>query len=278
MALHGARGLWSGTSCAPTTTRRTGHLTAPTRPLRPHGAAEVNSIATRHRTGLTVAVALATVIVIAGLVVGSPTLEQVIPRLPDVPGTIVALGLTAVAVVTGAIVLVTRGAAAARARARRSALESVYSGAVSCGIRNRDLTARLGELRDPRSKPVALSSRFAIVADAAGISFWVGGRRPKRAAMFEWSEVRNIRSDSTVVGSASVPVAVLRIRRAGTSMELPIVLSDSRAGRYALVDGPFFAVVRGWKAKHRAALAAEGLELPPLTAPIPIIRQEQPAA
>ena len=39
--------------------------------------------------------------------------------------------------------------------------------------------------------------------------------------------------------------------------------------RFALADAPFFAVVRSWKAKHRAALAAEGLELPPLTAPDP---------
>ena len=238
----------------------------------------MNSIATRYRTGLTVAVALATMIVIAGLVVGSPTIERVIPRLPDPPGTLVALGLAAVAAVTALVVLVVRGAAAARTSARRAALESVYAGEVSCGIRNGDLAARLDQLREPGSKAVALSSRFSIVADAAGISFWVGGRRPRRAAMFLWREVRNIRSDSTVVGSASVPVAVLRIRRAGTSIELPMVLSDARAGHYALVDGPFYAVVRAWKAKHRAALAAEGLELPPLTAPIPIIRQDQPAA
>ena len=48
--------------------------------------------------------------------------------------------------------------------------------------------------------------------------------------------------------------------------------------RFALSDAPFFAVVRSWKAMHRAALAAEGLELPPLTAPIPIITPRQAAA
>ena len=58
----------------------------------------------------------------------------------------------------------------------------------------------------------------------------------------------------------------------------PIILSAERPGRFALSDAPFFAVVRTWKANHRAALAAEGLELPPLTAPIPIIRQGAPVA
>ena len=81
------------------------------------------------------------------------------------------------------------------------------------------------------------------------------------------------RSDSTVVGSASVPVAVVRIRRGGASVELPVTLSDPRLARYALTDAPFFATVRSWKARHRAALAAEGLEVPPMTGAIPIIRQ-----
>ncbi len=89
--------------------------------------------------------------------------------------------------------------------------------------------------------------------------------------IFPWRQVRNIRADSMVVGSAVVPVLELRVRRGGASIELPIILSAGRPGRYALADAPFFAVVRSWKAKHRAALAAEGLELPPLTAPIPII-------
>lgn len=279
MARSRRSGLWSGTSCAPgTTTRRPAYPTEQARPLRPHGAVEVNSIATQHRTGLTTAVALLTVLVVAGLVVGSPTVERLIPRLPDVPGDLVALGLGALAVGVVLVGLLVRGVSAARTRARRSALESVYTGEVSCGIRNRDLTAGLEELRAPGDKPIALSSRFSVVADAAGISFWTGGRRPRRAAMFAWSEVRNIRSDSTVVGSASVPVAMLRIRRGGASVELPIVLSDSRVSHYALVDGPFYAVVRAWKAQHRIALAAAGLEVPPLTAPIPVIRQERPAA
>ena len=276
MARGVRSGLWSGTSCAPGTAAR--HPTDGTaRPLRPHGV-EVNSIATRHRTGLTTAVALVTVLVIAGLVVGSPTVERLIPRLPEVPGEIVALGFGAVAVALGLVALLVRGVSAARTRARRDALESVYTGEVSCGIRTRDLTTVLEELHGTGADPITLSSRFSVVADAAGISFWTGGRRPRRAAMFAWREVRNIRSDSTVVGSASVPLAVLRIRRAGASVELPIMLSDSRVSHYALVDGPFYAVVRAWKAQHRAALAAAGLEPPPVTAPIPIIRQDRFAA
>lgn len=238
----------------------------------------MSSSATQHRAGLTAAVALAAVLVIAGLVLGSSTVDRVVAQLPEVPGSAVVFGVAGLVLVGGATLLAVLAGSAARTRARHSALGSVYTGEVCCGIRNRELTAGLAELRHPGSKPVALTSRFSVVADAAGISFWTGGRRPRRAAMFAWREVRNIRSDTTVVGSSSVPVAVLRIRRAGHSVELPIALSDGRAGRYALVDGPFYAVVRGWKAKHREALAAEGLELPPLTAPIPIIRQARSAA
>jgi hypothetical protein len=279
MAHRGGSGLRSGTSCAPehgdaaSATRRTHRA-----PSAPNGADEVNSIATRHRAGLTTAVALATVLVIAGLLVGSPTIERVIPRLPDVRGDLAALGLAGLALGMGLVALLVRSVSSARTRARRTALESVYTGEVTCGIRNRGLTDGLEELREHGARPIALSSRFSVVADAAGISFWTGGRRPRRAAMFTWREVRNIRSDSTVVGSASVPVAVLRIRRAGASVELPIMLSDSRVSHYALVDAAFYAVVRAWKAQHRAALAAEGIEPPPLTAPIPVIREERPAA
>ncbi|GAA1057806.1 hypothetical protein GCM10017608_02080 [Agromyces luteolus] len=238
----------------------------------------MSSIATRHRTGLIVLVALAAVVVVAALALGGRQVERIVPTLPDVPGTPVALGLAAIA---GAIVLVSaivRGAASARARARHRALESVHAGAVSCGIRNRDLVARLEELTRPGSRTPSLPGRFSIVADDHGISFWAGGRRPRRAAAFPWREVRNIRADSTVAGSTSVPVAVVRIRRDGSSIELPMMLSDPRPGRYALTDAPFFATVRAWKARHRAALASEGLELPPVTGAIPIIRQARPAA
>ncbi|WP_286329644.1 hypothetical protein [Agromyces marinus] len=57
-----------------------------------------------------------------------------------------------------------------------------------------------------------------------------------------------------------------------------MMLRDQRPGRYALTDAPFYAVVRAWKARHRVALAAEGLEVPPVTGAIPIIRSDRPAA
>lgn len=231
------------------------------------------SIASRHRTALITLVALAAALVVTGLALGGSYVERLVPRLPEVPAAPITV---AIGVATGLVLLVAslrRAAAAARASARRRALVSVHAGAVSCGIRNRDLVTRLDELGRPGSRRVALPARFSIVADDAGISFWGGGHRPKRVAYFPWREVRNIRSDSTVVGSASVPVAVVRIRRDGSSIELPVMLSDPRLGRYALTDAPFFATVRAWKARHRAALAAEGLEVPPLTGAIPIIRQ-----
>lgn len=232
----------------------------------------MSSTATRHRTGLIVLVALAATVLISGLVLGRSQVERIVPRLPDVPATEAVAVLAGAAVLVLLVTMLRRGAAAARAAARRRALETVHPGAVSCGIRNGDLVARLAELRQPGSRAATLPARFSIVADDAGISFWGGGRRPSRVAAFPWREVRNIRSDATVVGSASVPVAVVRIRRAGASIELPVMLSDPRFGRYALTDAPFFATVRAWKARHRAALAAEGLELPPLTGAIPVIR------
>lgn len=232
----------------------------------------MSSTATRHRTGLIVLVALAATLLVAGLALLRPQVERIVPRLPDVP---VAEAVAVLAATAGLVLLVTmlrRGVAAARATARRRALEAAHPGAVASGIRNRDLVARLAELRPAGGHAAPLPARFSIVADDAGISFWGGGRRPRRVAAFPWREVRNIRSDGTVVGSASVPVAVVRIRRAGASIELPVMLSDPRLGRYALTDAPFYATVRAWKARHRAALAAEGLELPPLTGAIPVIR------
>ncbi|MGR2752471.1 hypothetical protein [Agromyces arachidis] len=232
----------------------------------------MSSSASRHRTGLIVLVAVAAVLLVAGLVLGEPWVERLVPLLPDVPGSQIALVATAATALAVLVAALRRAGAAARERARARALSASYDGSVSCGIRNRELVARLAELRQPGAGRGVLPARFAILADDAGISFWGGGRRPRRVASFPWREVRNIRSDATVAGSTSVPVAVVRIRRAGSSIELPVMLSDPRFGRYALADAPFFATVRSWKALHRAALAAEGLELPPLTGAIPVIR------
>ncbi|MEI5582822.1 MULTISPECIES: hypothetical protein [unclassified Agromyces] len=232
----------------------------------------MSSTASRHRNGSIILVGLAAVLLVAGLALGQSWVERLVPRLPDVPATELVAVLAAATLVAAVVVLLRRAAAAARASARRRALETSHRGDVSGGIRNRDLVARLAELGRPGGSSASLPSRFSIVADDGGLSFWSGGHRPRRVAHFPWREVRNIRSDRTVVGSSGVPVAVVRIRRGGSSIELPVVLSDPRPGRYALTDAPFFATVRSWKARHRAALAAEGLELPPLTGAIPIIR------
>lgn len=234
----------------------------------------MSSTATWHRTGLIVLVASAAALLVAGLVLGRSQVEQLVPALPDVP---IAVAVLVGGVATALLVLIAalrRAAAASRARARTRALGTAFSGEVACGIRNRELVARLDELAHPGSRVGALPARFSIVADDAGLSFWGGGRRPRRVASFPWREVRTIRADSAVAGSTSVPVAVVRIRRDGSSIELPLMLSDPRLGRYALTDGPFFATMRSWKARHRAALAAEGLELPPLTGAIPVIRSQ----
>ena len=228
-----------------------------------------------HRAGVTTLIGIAAVLVVGALIVGSGFLERLMLRLPVIPGVErIAIAFSAIAVLAAVIWMFVRLGELARARARRRALEATVRGEVSCGIRSRLLVASLNELTDdPRE--TKLAARYSIVVDELGVSFWNGGRRPNRAFYFPWREVRNIRSDSLVVGNTVVSVLVLRARHGGTSIELPIILSAERPGRFALADAPFFAVVRSWKAKHRAALAAEGLELPPLTAPIPIIRPGQ---
>jgi hypothetical protein len=231
-----------------------------------------------HRASLTVLVALAAAGVVAALIAGSPVLERIMLRLPAMPTGSIALGFAAIGLLVFAVWGIAQLSRAARTRARRIALASTVRGELSCGIRTRLLVQRLNELRPEGSGEVRLGARHSIVVDELGIAFWNGGGRPRRAIQFPWREVRAIRADSIVVGPSIVPVLELRVRRGGASVELPIILSSGRPGRFALADAPFFAVVRSWKAKHRAALAAAGLEVPPLTAPIPIIRPEMAAA
>lgn len=229
-----------------------------------------------HRVSLTLLVGLAAAAVVAALLAGSPILERYVARMPAVPTTRIATVFAAIGVVVFIVWAIAQLGRAARARSRRSALSATVHGELSCGIRSRLLVQRLKELMS--DERVRLGARYSIVVDELGIAFWSGGRRPHRAALFPWREVRTIRADSMVVGGAKVPVAVLRIRHHGSSVELPIILSAGRLGRYALADAPFFATVRSWKAMHRTALAAEGLELPPLTAPIPVITPAMAAA
>jgi hypothetical protein len=230
-----------------------------------------------HRVVLTLLVGLAAVAVVAGLAVGSPMLQRLVPSLPAMPTNRIAIGFAALGVIAFAVWGYAQLVRAARARARRIALTATVRGELSCGIRSRLLVQRLNELGADDGNSVRLGARYSIVVDELGVAFWNGGRRPRRTIQFPWREVRNIRADSMVVGGSVVPVLVLRVRR-GASIELPIILSAGRVGRFALSDAPFYAVVRSWKAKHRTAMAAAGLELPPLTAPIPIIRPEQAAA
>ena len=225
-----------------------------------------------HRAGVTALIGLAAVLVVGALIVGSGFLERLMLRLPEVPGVErIALALSAIAVLAAVIWMFVRLGELGRARARRRALEATVRGEVSCGIRSRLL--RLEPQRAARMTPARRSSPPASRSWSTSSACRSGMAGAARAARcyFPWREVRNIRSDSLVVGNTVVSVLVLRARHGGTSVELPIILAAERPGRFALADAPFFAVVRSWKAKHRAALAAEGLELPPLTAPIPII-------
>ena len=231
----------------------------------------------RHRTVLTVLVAVAATLVVAALIAGSPVIHRIVtglpslPSVPSVPSEAIA-SLVAVACLVGAalsaIVLLVRDA---RVRARRRALARLHPDGLACAIRVGPLVRQMNELRVDGAARVRLSRRYSLVADETGITFWDGSRRPRLVDSYPWREVRNIRADSMVAGTTVLSVLVLRARRHKNSVELPVVLASGRPGRYALSDAAFFAVVRDWKAKQRAALAAEGLEVPPLTAPIPVI-------
>ncbi|MFK4730979.1 hypothetical protein ROT00_14935 [Agromyces mediolanus] len=221
-----------------------------------------------HRLALTIGVASAAVVVIALLAIAGPALEEVISALPSVHGPSAAgifLG------VVGLLALATVGvrfALLARNRARRRALEARFEGGISCGLRHRELEDALAEL--PGCE-VPLATRYSIVADPAGLSFWNGGARPRKAAHVAWREVRSIRPDELIAGSRAAPVVLVRVRRQGTSIALPLLLAGEQPGVFAVTDAPFYAVVRSWKALHRTALEQEGLEPPTSTTPIPVI-------
>ena len=168
-----------------------------------------------HRATLTVLVALTAVAVVAGLAALSPTLERLMPRLPAMPTTAIALGFAAVGLLFFAVWGIAQVSRAVRTRARRAALAATVHGELSCGIRSRLLVQRLNELLPDDG--VRLGARYSIVVDELGIAFWNGGSRPRRAAHFPWPEVRTIRADSMVVGGSRVQVAVLRIRHHGAS-------------------------------------------------------------
>ncbi|WP_157426943.1 hypothetical protein [Agromyces salentinus] len=225
----------------------------------------------RRSTAPTVLVGIAAALVVAALIAGSPIIDGLVARLPAVPSSASASGvamLCLLAVGIWCLALLARGA---RVRARRAALARRHGDDVVCAIRTGPMVQRMNELRREGAKPLRLGRRYSIVADEAGITLWDGGRRPRRVDSYPWREVRNIRADAMVAGTQVLAVLVLRVRRHKNSVEVPVVLASERPGRYAMSDAAFFAVVRDWKAKHRTALAAEGLEVPPLTAPIPVI-------
>ncbi|UOE43561.1 hypothetical protein [Agromyces larvae] len=222
----------------------------------------------------TVLIGLAAAALVAVLIAAGPMVERAIAKLPGVPASRAALALGAASVVFVVVLALRRLRLHARDRTRRRALESSLGATVTTSLRTPMLTTALGEL----GTQGRLGPHFSIVADATGIVFWRGSRRPRPVVSFAWREIRNIRCDRIAAGARSVPVAVLRVRRGGSSLEVPLVLASDRAFGFVLPDEQFYATVRGWKAEHRAALAAEGLELPPLTSPIPVITAEQLAA
>lgn len=226
----------------------------------------------KRHAALITCIAAAAVLLIAALVGGSPYVERAVEALPAVHSATVGVGLLGASVLVVAFLGLRRLAGYGRARTRRRVLEATFGGEAHDVIRTRRLRAALAEVS--AGAHVRLDLRPSILVDGAGLSVWSGRGRPRRAAQFAWREIRSIRCDRIVVGSLSVPVAVLRVRRGGSSVEVPLLLSGARPGRFALPDEEFYRVVRMWKAQHRAALAAEGLELPPLTSPLPIITPE----
>ena len=78
--------------------------------------------ASPHRGGITVLVAIAATLVIAGLIAGSGFLERLVVRLPPIPGgERAAVVISAIAVLAAVIWMFVRLGELARARARRRA-------------------------------------------------------------------------------------------------------------------------------------------------------------
>ena len=117
-----------------------------------------------------------------------------------------------------------------------------------------------------------LGARYSIVADELGVAFC--NRRPPPPRAMHLPVARGTQHPRLGRRRQPVARAVLRVRRSGSSVGSQCVLGRTSARAVSPSPTPrFFAVVRSWKADTARALAAEGLELPPLTAPIPIIRQ-----
>ncbi|GLI27103.1 hypothetical protein ARHIZOSPH14_13450 [Agromyces rhizosphaerae] len=209
----------------------------------------------------------AALVAVAAAVVGDGTIARIIPRLPEVSfDERVILAILSLAGLLMLTVLATRLASMSRSARRVRALERATDGVVTPALRNPIMVHGLRTLFGgglPR-----IGSRIAVLADLEGISLWGGAVKPRLIASAQWSEVRTIRADSIVVGDREVSVMVLRIRRGGTSAELPIALGTGRAAALTLGGADFFARLRQIKSWHRAEIAAT-------TGSIPIIRPEQ---
>ena len=230
-----------------------------------------------HRATLTVLVALAAAAVVAGVVALSPTIERLMPRLPAMPTTAIAFGLAAVGLLVFAVWAVAQLSRAVRTRARRTALAATVRGELSSGIRNRLLVQRLNEVANA-DRPVRLGARYSIVVDELGVAFWNSGG--PAAAGRPVPVARGAQHPRRLDGGRRSGRPRRRAARAAQRRERraahhPVVGSPRaiRAGRCALPSGG--AQLEG-EATHRAR--REGLEPPPLTAPIPIITPRMAAA
>lgn len=233
------------------------------------------------------------VIAVAGVVLLSGTFERLLPQLP-VPsaGGADPRLLATVFVAAVPVVVLVRLARLGRSAAAAEALER--SGAEpACAARTRPFVDALAELYDvsPRTVARRLGPRFVVRADAEGVGFWGGGRKPQRFLLVPWAEVRTVRSDTMPVGERSESIMQLRVRRAGASVEVPVLLtSRGRGGAFPLRGDAFTRVVRQFKSAQRDYLVSSGLTweeavaVAPVTAPIPVITPglrstlERPAA
>jgi hypothetical protein len=194
------------------------------------------------------------------------------------PTTAIALGFAAVGLLVFAV-----WAVAQLSRAVRTAHDVPRSSdrARRAQLRHPEpvLEQRLNEVANA-DRPCGSAPGTRSSSDELGVAFWNGGRRPRLAAQFPWREVRNIRADSMVVGGAVVPVVELRVRHAGSSVELPIILSPGT--RPAIRHGPMRRSSR-WSAAGKAKAPRRARSRGPsscrrLTAPIPIITPRMAAA
>ncbi|MWC00265.1 hypothetical protein [Agromyces seonyuensis] len=232
--------------------------------------------------GFKAAIVLFVFFALLAVVVFADAIETRIQLLPTPERPAFARPLAVAILIALGIVVLVRFARSRRASGRTLRVRDAHDGVAATATRTRAFVQAFEGLY-PEVSVRRLGYRFTLLADGEGIAFWSGaGRRPARVLLVSWDDVRSVRSDTVSVGEASRPALIVRIRHAGASLELPVLLTPGR--REQSVGGEelgkrgeaSFAIVRLVKAAHRKHLLRGGMtfeqamDIAPITSPIDV--------